>query len=787
MNVAGSQARYEIAIRRGHSYSWDQLWPDAIREFEQASQEAPSEPSPFAGLGMAYFELGELEKSLENYKLAARYSRGDMIYLKHVADVQERLGQVKDAAQTYMAIGEIQLRRKRLDEAVGNWLRAARLDPNLIGARRRLASLYQRQGLTRNAVREYLALARIYNSQNQKESALQMCQAALELDPRNPDILTAMELIEQGAADIATEDEIFVSLETLAAFDSEEVPPFATAYEAETAGGQVKDDSVVSGGPMQHARRLALEQLAQGVFEFEDEEDALMATTGISTNKVERDSCISEGLDYQTRDRFEEAITSFEEAIGGGENSAAIHFNLGVLYKDQARLDDAIAQFNQANEKQEYRVASNYALGETYRELEAVGKAVEHYLVALTIIDLNTVRPEQSDRLIELYDHLANDLLTGVDTAKANEFMAALVEFFEHKDWEFKIRAARERLDALSADEQTMILGDILMAGSTQVLESLYLSELYAKRGNYHSAVEEAYRAIQLSPFYLPGHIQLAELLARWERADIAVAKYIAIGDTYRVRGDESGSINAYERALELSPLDLKTRARLIEWLIQSDRLDRALEHYLALGDAQYNLAQVDEARKTYMEALKIIPSGEPGIEWRHRLLRVIADIDMQRLDWKRAIAAYSELSKSDPGDVMIARSMIDLYQKVGRPDAGMRHLDRHLVFLVRNGRGSEITDVLAEMIEERPADVGLVDRMVRLQMHQGQNAQAIELLDQLGELQLEAGDTKSAIATIEKILTMHPEDELKYLQLVYSLRQESETGSSEADQLPVA
>ncbi|MGB3716255.1 MAG: tetratricopeptide repeat protein [Candidatus Promineifilaceae bacterium] len=785
--MAGSQARYEIAIRRGHSYSWDQLWPDAIREFEQASQEAPSEPSPYAGLGMAYFELGELENSLENYKLAARFSKGDMIYLKHVADVQERLGQVRDAAQTYMAIGEIQLRRKRLDEAVGNWLRAARLDPNLIGARRRLASLYQRQGLTRNAVREYLALARIYNSQNQKESALKMCQAALELDPRNPDILTAMELIEQGAADIATDDEIFVSLETLAAFDSEEIPPFATAYEAETAGGPVKDDSVISGGPMQHARRLALEQLAQGVFEFEDEEDALMATTGIGINKVERDAYISEGLDYQTRDRFEEAIASFEQAIRGGENSAAVHFNLGVLYQDQVRLDDAISQFNQANEEQRYRVASNYALGETYRELEAVSKAVEHYLVALTIIDLNTVQPEQSDRLIELYDHLANDLLTGEDTAKATEFMAALVEFFEHKDWEFKIRAARERLDALSADGQTMILGDILMAGSTQVLESLYLSELYGKRGNYHSAVEEAYRAIQLSPFYLPGHIQLAELLARWERADIAVAKFIAIGDTYRVRGDENGSINAYERALELSPLDLKTRARLIELLIQSDRLERALEHYLALGDAQYNLAQVDEARKTYMEALKIVPSGELGTEWRLRLLRVIADIDMQRLDWKRAIAAYSELSKSDPGDVMIARSMIDLYQKVGRPDAGMRHLDRHLVYLVRNGRGDEITGILAEMIEQQPADAGLVDRMVRLQIHQGQNAEAIELLDQLGELQLEAGDTEGAIATIEKILTLHPEDELKYSQLLYSMRQGSGTGTSEADHLPVA
>ncbi len=782
MKVAGSRARYEIAIRRGHSYSWDQLWPDAIREFEQASEEAPAEPTSYAGLGMAYYELGEMEKSLDNYKLAARYSKGDMIYLKHVADVQERLGQVKDAAQTYMAIGEIQLRRRRLDEAVANWLRAARLDPYLVGARRRLASLYQRQGLTRNAVREYLALARIYNSQGQKEHALQMCQAALDLDPRNPDILTAMELIEQGVDDFSTEDEDFVTLESLATLESDVVPPFATAFEAETAGASPDGDGVLIGGPMQHARTLALEQLAQGIFEYEEEE-ALVATAGLDSNKLKRDALISEGLDNQTRGQTDEAIRSFEQASISGANSPAMHFNLGVLYQEQKRFNESITEFDRANVDQAYRVASNYALGDTYKELEAVSKAVEHYLVALTIIDLNTVRPEQSDRLIELYDHLANDLLSGENTDKAVEFLIALADFFEHKDWEFRIRAARERLDALSADGQTMILGDILMAGSTQVLESLYLSELYAKRGKYHSAVEEAYRAIQLSPLYLPGHIQLAELLAKWERADIAVAKFIAIGDTYRVRGDVNGSINAYERALELSPLDLKTRTRLIELLVQRDQVERALEHYLALGDAQYNLAQVDEARKTYTEALKIIPSGEAGAEWRLRLLRVIADIDMQRLDWKRAIAAYSELSKNDPGDVKIARVMIDLYHKVGRPDAGMRHLDRYLMFLVRNGRGSEITGVLSEMIEQRPADVGLVDRLAGLLLQHQRKVEAIKLLDRLGDVQLAGGDTEAAIATIERIIKLEPSDEAKYVQLVESLRQDAEVGSSELDQ----
>ena len=141
--MANERGSYEEALKQGHSFSWDQRWDEAIIEFRRATDHVPDEPAPYAGLGMAYFEKGDYENSLVNYKLAARYSRGEMIYLKHVADVQERLGHLHDAGQTYMAIGEIQLRRRRLDEAVGNWLRAVRLEPNLISGHQRLAAVYQ--------------------------------------------------------------------------------------------------------------------------------------------------------------------------------------------------------------------------------------------------------------------------------------------------------------------------------------------------------------------------------------------------------------------------------------------------------------------------------------------------------------------------------------------------------------------------------------------------------------------------------------------------------------------
>jgi tetratricopeptide (TPR) repeat protein len=102
-----------------------------------------------------------LDKALDCFKFAASFSRGDISHLQKVADIQERLGQLSEAARTYTAVGEILLRQREIDDAINHWLRAVGLEPNLLGAHRRLASVFHRRNDTKAAVREYLAIARI--------------------------------------------------------------------------------------------------------------------------------------------------------------------------------------------------------------------------------------------------------------------------------------------------------------------------------------------------------------------------------------------------------------------------------------------------------------------------------------------------------------------------------------------------------------------------------------------------------------------------------------------------
>jgi tetratricopeptide (TPR) repeat protein len=769
--LSEDRSRYELALKQGHSYSWDQRWPEAITAFETAIEAANQEPAPYAGLGMAYVELGDLAQALDNYKIAARLSRGDMIYLRQVAEVQERLGQTAEAGQTYMAIGEIQLKRRKLDEAVGNWLRAIRLAPELLGAHRRLAAVYKRQGLTRNAVREYLTIARIYAVRGQRNEALQVCQIALDLDPRNVDTLTLLNRIQHGEEiELDGEDQTALLASTESTITSHAGPGPLAEQPDERSNGQPAAFAGDS-GLLETTLRLAQSRLAEEVFGPESPDDNAELAADEKAN-LEHSTLISQALDYQTREKAEEAIACYEQALALGVSGAALQFCLGVLYHERQHFTHAKRALEQSLSDEAFRPASYYAIGEAYRNRRDLRRATEYYVAALRAIDLSYLGPEQAHQASKLYSNFVKELLASDEPRETIEFVDAVIAFLGHDGWQARVRQARSRLDGLSPDGQPLILGEIMAAGSLQVLESLHLSQEYADQDKFDSAVEEAYRAIQLSPFYLAGHIQLAELMAKQDRVQIAIGKYLTIGDTCRIRGDASGALANYERAVELAPMNLANRARLITFLIDEGRFDRALEHYEEMGEALYNLAEVDKARESYLEALKLAPRGSAERRWRYRFLQAIADIDIQRLDWKRALAAYSELSANNPEDDRIALTLIDLYYKVDQPQSAIRHLDRYLIHLVRSGKGTKVFTILEDLVELRPANADIAERLVRLYLRQGRTQDALNVLDGLGEAQLDAGQTKAAIKTIEAILAMDPPNAGGYQRILEQLQQ---------------
>ncbi|MCA9979566.1 MAG: tetratricopeptide repeat protein, partial [Anaerolineales bacterium] len=517
---------YKEAGHKGRSLIWEQRWEDAVRAFQIAISGLPNEPDLYDGLATAYRGLNELDKALENYQMAARLSKGEAIYMEQVADVQEQLGQHKSAAQTYMVLGEMKLRDRRLDEAVDRWLMAASLDPGLLKVHQRLAAVYARQKQIEQAVNEYMTVARLLEKQNDPGRALEACQSALKLDSRNPDVRTAIELLQHGERAFADEQEIADAvrprrLETLLGEEKPKRRIITTAVEAQ---------------------RLARERLAEEIF----------ADTGLGDEmaRMQRMTLISQALDYQTRGLLNEAIDGYEQAIRTGLNSTAAYYNLGLLYLERNLHDKAQNAFNRAVEDPAYRLGSHFGLMEVYRAKGDLGEAVRNGILVLREVDLATLPASKHGRAQELYTSLEQDLLGLNASDKTINFCNALIDFLGVEKWQAQVSASRERLNRMAGDGDLMIMGDILTAGSSQVLELLYQAQEHSRAGLYATAMEEAYRAIGLSPNYLPAHMQMADLLLKQQRVSAATQKFLVLGRAYQTRGDLNGAFHAFERAV---------------------------------------------------------------------------------------------------------------------------------------------------------------------------------------------------------------------------------------------
>lgn len=358
--MPNNEALYKEALKKGIRANLAEEWDEAIAAYRAALTEFSHSPMALAGLGEACFGKKEYAKALDCYKLAARHSQGEINYLKRVADLQERLGQLTEAGRTYMAIGEVLLRQRKLDEAIGNWQRAVRLESNLLGAHQRLAMVFQRQGNVKEAVREYLAIARILQMQGEKTKALQMCRAALRLDPGNSDVLTAVDLIQQGAAafqDDEPELEPAPAEQPAAASITDTVRQMATVLEAEKQGWQSAKAPPVSDDPVSQAHKLAQEQLAEEIFREEEDENLLYGEDASALSKLERDALIGQAMDYLHRGMKNEAISCYEKVLKGGLRLPALFFTLGLLYKEQQRVKEARRILSMAGRDTAYKPA----------------------------------------------------------------------------------------------------------------------------------------------------------------------------------------------------------------------------------------------------------------------------------------------------------------------------------------------------------------------------------------------------------------------------------------------
>jgi len=96
-------------------------------------------------------------------------------------------------------------------------------------------------------------------------------------------------------------------------------------------------------------------------------------------------------------------------------------------------------------------------------------------------------------------------------------------------------------------------------------------------RANYlRSAMDEAFHTLLYAPTYLPLHILIGELLIREGRRPEAILKFSSVANAYSVRGEGAQATNVLRRVIQLAPMDLGLRNRLVDQLQANNRVSQS-------------------------------------------------------------------------------------------------------------------------------------------------------------------------------------------------------------------
>jgi tetratricopeptide (TPR) repeat protein len=264
----------------------------------------------------------------------------------------------------------------------------------------------------------------------------------------------------------------------------------------------------------------------------------------------------------------------------------------------------------------------------------------------------------------------------------------------------------------------------------------------------------------------------IGDLLVRENHTEEAIAKYTTVAAAYSVRGEAAQSAKMLRRVVQLAPMDMTVRSRLIDQLVARGQVDDAIHEYLELADIHYRLAELDEARKTYTRALRFVQQANADRSWNIHILQRMADIDMQKLDWKQAVRVFEQIRTLRPDDEGVRKNLIDLNLRLGQPAQAYAELENYLAYLQAGNRGGQGIKFIEELQQERPDDLVLKRALAQQYQQAGQIEAAVAQLDSIADSFLNSGRKEEAIVTINQILLMNPPTANQYRQLLMQLQQ---------------
>lgn len=767
--MAGNERIFQKAMNDGHTAAWDQDWSKAAGFYRQALEQYPDHHGALSNLGLALYEMEDYQGALKIYQRAAAVDPNDPMPVEKLARICEKIGRKNEAVRAGAQAAELYLKARDPEKAIENLKKVIDFQPDNMNANARLAMVYERMGKKNDAVSIYLTIAGLLQKSGNPSKATQAVMYALRILPGSAEATQALHNLKANLA--------------LARPERRRPASPTRPLEMPQPGAAAEANLIPNLDPVSEARQHALVQLAEILFEDTESrgsngaggKNALVRGTGdlpLEPADVQRILVqIGQAIEAQTQGDDATAAAGFDNAVEIGISHPALYYDLGMMMvgKDD---DKALRLLEKAGRSPEYALAAHLLMGKINLQREKFNTAAVHFLHAMRMADAATVPDTQAAALLQAYGEVVEAQTRQRDEKSLRALCETISSQLIREDWRELLIKARQQLPAQEGDAPPLPVSEILLESrSTQAIEAIARVKELAGKGNLRSAVEEAFIALDYSPTYLPLHVTIGELLLKDGQVVEATRKFMLAAQLYSLRGQTGQAISLLKRMTKFASMDMQVRSRLIELLVAQKRDDEALQQYLELAEIYYHLGELNNARQAYLSAFKIVQQAQRNRQLAYEILGHLADIDMQRLDWRQALRYYEQMRIFKPDDKIVRQHIVDIYFRLGQDQTAFNELDDYLKRLEKNNRRPDAVSFVYALLADQPEKPELRGRLAEFHLREGKVGMAIDELDQLAGYYEEMGNVKNAIRTVEQIIKLEPLNRKDYEAAIVRLK----------------
>jgi len=281
---------------------------------------------------------------------------------------------------------------------------------------------------------------------------------------------------------------------------------------------------------------------------------------------------------------------------------------------------------------------------------------------------------------------------------------------------------------------------------------------------------------------------RLAELYVRTDDVERAKSKLEDCAHLARSAGLQDREIECWNQYLNIEPWGERAHLRLKEIYRESDP-PKAVKHLEALAAIAVEDGRSEQAADFYEEMVEIDPKNSEAYRQLKKIyvaqgrkpealsvLQKLVDLELEQDDINEAESYLREIIEIDPLDKEARRKLFNIAKRKGE----LELIDAELVELVNAEENSGNLQSAVELLEEG-ISLGLPEEPIRVRLKRVYSAldrmdKAVEQLYLLADMAQSVGSLDDAIAYLEEVLRIEPQDleARERIKKLYAQREEA-------------